>query len=235
MAPFLAAGLPLAAVAAFWLLACALLLSLQALWACWARGAAGAVLRDMLLYGKAKEQYSPYQNVPKAWFAHFYVLGAAWHLCCAWAVLDGLWCWRHHERCVRHPPVLALLIKPPRDEAGALSAWGVGPPEGGYTAPAPEELAAASLCLLLFGVRCQPDPHTATLSLLPTRAFVSGAGARLAAARGGVPLRPGPRAALRRPHAPRALRLRPELLRRRAAHTHRRPGSAPDPRGASAP
>ena len=31
MTPFLAAGLPLAAVAAFWLLACALLLSLQAL------------------------------------------------------------------------------------------------------------------------------------------------------------------------------------------------------------
>ena len=163
MTPFLAAGLPLAAVAAFWLLACALLLSLQALWACSAaRGAAGAVLRDMLLYGKAKEQYSPYQNVPKAWFAHFYVLGAAWHLCCAWAVLDGLWCWRHHERCVRHPPLLALLIEPP-GEAGALSAWGVGAPEGGYTAPAPEELAAASLCLLLFGVRCQPDPHTATL------------------------------------------------------------------------
>jgi hypothetical protein len=33
-----------------------------------------AQLRDMLTYGKVKESWSPRQNVPKAWFSHFYMV-----------------------------------------------------------------------------------------------------------------------------------------------------------------
>ena len=33
-----------------------------------------AALRDLLTYGKVKETWSPRQNVPKAWFSHFYVV-----------------------------------------------------------------------------------------------------------------------------------------------------------------
>ena len=79
----LAADLPLAAVVGYWLLASALLASLELLWLLAHRQPAFAgsrcplllaQLRDMLSYGKVKETWSPTQNVPKAWFGHFYAV-----------------------------------------------------------------------------------------------------------------------------------------------------------------
>eukprot|EP01043_Picozoa_sp_COSAG02_P022078 COSAG02_NODE_1137_length_14313_cov_6.111369_6_plen_94_part_00 len=79
----MAAELPLALVVSYWLLSSALMACLELLWVRAQRQPAegGSVatplvaqLRDMLTYGKVKETWSPWQNVPKAWFSHFYVV-----------------------------------------------------------------------------------------------------------------------------------------------------------------
>ena len=78
-----AAELPLAATVSYWLCASALMAALELLWVRTQRQPPAAVggahlllaqLRDMLTYGKVKETWSPRQNVPKAWFSHFYVV-----------------------------------------------------------------------------------------------------------------------------------------------------------------
>eukprot|EP01046_Picozoa_sp_COSAG06_P045706 COSAG06_NODE_6359_length_2967_cov_40.745816_3_plen_117_part_00 len=79
----LAVDLPLAAVVGYWLLASVPLASLELLWLLAHRQPASAGSRcplllaqlgDMLSYGKVKETWSPTQNVPKAWFGHFYAV-----------------------------------------------------------------------------------------------------------------------------------------------------------------
>lgn len=80
----LAAELPIAAVVSYWLFASALMAALELLWLRSTQRQPAAVagtanlllaqLRDMLTYGKVKETWSPRQNVPKAWFSHFYVV-----------------------------------------------------------------------------------------------------------------------------------------------------------------
>jgi hypothetical protein len=88
----IAAELPLAAVVSYWLLSSALMAGLELLWVRAQRRPVGvtnplvAQLRDMLTYGKVKEVWSPRQNVPKAWFSHFYVVRSR-DLCCGVAVL----------------------------------------------------------------------------------------------------------------------------------------------------
>lgn len=76
----LAAEIPLAVITSYWLLTSALIATLELLWLRAQRESAAAAnpflaqLRDMLTYGKVKENCSPRQNVPKAWFGHFYVV-----------------------------------------------------------------------------------------------------------------------------------------------------------------
>ena len=156
----LAAGLPWALSVAYWLIASALIASLQLLWL-WAHryGPSGspvlALVREMMLYGKAKEACSPRQNVPKAWFGHFYVLGCIWHFVLCWLLLDGLWCWTgpHEAHCERHPPLLALLIAPPGSaSSSSLAGWLPAAPPGGYAAAGSDEIANVCLGLLLYGV-----------------------------------------------------------------------------------